>query len=47
VAIYYSYCELLSAVEETDPRVKLNRWIPAMIRDGFPLSRNFTLIAQR
>ncbi len=47
VTIYYSFRELFSAVEEQYPRVKLNRWTPAVLRDGFALSRNFHLVAQR
>ncbi|MDQ3723749.1 MAG: class I SAM-dependent methyltransferase [Actinomycetota bacterium] len=47
VTIYYSFRELFSAIEEHYPRVKLNRWAPTALRDGFPLSRNFNLIAQR
>jgi ubiquinone/menaquinone biosynthesis C-methylase UbiE len=47
VEIYFSYRELFSAVEEAYPKVKLNRWTPAAFRDGFPLSRNFILVAQR
>lgn len=47
VTVYYSFRELFSAVEEQYPRVKLNRWAPAALRDGFRLSRNFNLIAQR
>ena len=47
VTIHFSLRELFSAVEEAWPSIKLNRWAPGAIRDGFPLSRNFTLIAQR
>lgn len=47
VTIYYSFRELFSAVEEQYPRVRLNRWAPAPLRDGNPLSRNFNLVAQR
>ena len=47
VTILYSFRELFSAVEEQYPRVRLNRWTPARLRDGFPLSRNFHLVAQR
>ena len=47
VEIHYSLRELFSALEEASPRVQLNAWTPDRIRDRFPLSRNFTLIAQR
>ena len=47
VEIHYSLRELFSALEEASPRVRLNTWTPDGIRDHFPLSRNFTLIAQR
>jgi 2-polyprenyl-3-methyl-5-hydroxy-6-metoxy-1,4-benzoquinol methylase len=47
VEIHYSLRELFSALEEASPRVRLNAWMPDRIRDHFPLSRNFTLIAQR
>jgi ubiquinone/menaquinone biosynthesis C-methylase UbiE len=47
VEIYFSYRELFSAVEEAYPKVRLNRWTPSVIRDGFPLSRNFILFAQK
>ena len=47
VTIHYSFRELFSAVEEQYPRVRLNRWAPAPLRDGFALSRNFNLTAQR
>jgi SAM-dependent methyltransferase len=47
VEIHYSLRELFSALEEASPRVRLNAWTPDRIRDHFPLSRNFTLIAQR
>jgi 2-polyprenyl-3-methyl-5-hydroxy-6-metoxy-1,4-benzoquinol methylase len=47
VMIYYSLREFFSAIEEAYPSVKLNHWTPGALRDGHPLSRNFTLIAQR
>lgn len=47
VTIYYSFRELFSAVEEQYPWAKLNRVAPAALRDGFALSRNFNLVAQR
>lgn len=47
VRIHYSLRELFSALEEANPRVRLNAWMPDVVRDNFPLSRNFTLIAQR
>jgi len=47
VTVYYSFRELFSAVEEQYPKVRLNRWTPAAVRDGFPMSRNFHLVAQR
>jgi len=47
VEIYYSFRELFSAVEEQYPKVRLNRWAPGALRDGFALSRNFNLVAQR
>jgi 2-polyprenyl-3-methyl-5-hydroxy-6-metoxy-1,4-benzoquinol methylase len=47
VTVYYSFRELFSAIEEQYPKLKLNRWTPAAVRDGFPMSRNFHLVAQR
>lgn len=47
VTVYYSFRELFSAVEEQYPKVRLNRWVPAVLRDDFRLSRNFNLVAQR
>ena len=47
VRIHYSLRELFSALEEAKPNVRLNAWTPDGVRDNFPLSRNFTLIAQR
>jgi SAM-dependent methyltransferase len=47
VVILYSLRELFSALEEAWPRVRLNAWVPDRLRDGFPLSRNFCLVAQR
>lgn len=47
VTIYYSFRELFSAVEEQYPWAKLNRRVPAKLRDGCVMSRNFNLIAQR
>ena len=47
VTIYYSFRELFSAVEEQYPKVRLNRWTPQALRDGFPMSHNFHLVAQR
>ena len=47
MTIYFSLREFFSAIEEAYPKVKLNRYAPGALRDGFPLSRNFTLIAQR
>lgn len=47
VEVHFSLRELFSAIEEQYPRAKLNRVAPKRLRDGFPLSRNFTLIAQR
>ncbi len=47
VEVHYSLRELFSALEEASPRVRLNAWTPDRVRDHFPFSRNFTLIAQR
>ncbi len=47
VTVHYSFRELFSALEEAWPRVQLNAWTPDGLRDGFRLSRNFTLTAQR
>ena len=47
VDVHYSLRELFSALEEAWPKARLNAWTPDRLRDRFPLSRNFTLIAQR
>ena len=47
VRVHYSLRELFSALEEANPKARLNTWTPDLVRDHFPLSRNFTLIAQR
>lgn len=47
VKIYFSLRELFAAVEESMPRLRLNDWTPAALRDHFPLSRNFSLVAHR
>ncbi len=47
VQLFFSLREIFSALEEAYPQVKLNQWTPDQLRDGFRLSRNFNLIAQR
>ena len=47
VKVYFSLRELFAAVEEGLPRLRLNDWTPALLRDHFPLSRNFDLVAHR
>jgi SAM-dependent methyltransferase len=47
VEVYFSLRELFSTIEEAYPKVKLNRVVPFGLSDGFPLSRNFILVAHR
>jgi 2-polyprenyl-3-methyl-5-hydroxy-6-metoxy-1,4-benzoquinol methylase len=47
VRIFFSLRELFASIEEGLPRLRLNHWTPDALRDHFPLSRNFSLVAHR